>query len=371
MSELQIALVGLGGVLVVCVWAYNLWQTRKHRRHAEAVLPKTEASDVLMAERESDRREPAIENAIPREPTFVPAREAALDAVATDADGALKSHAPLPAEWGDGRVDCLLRLEFVDIVPAAQLWAEQAIWSGAIDKPLQWLGLDGNSGRWRGIVPQDPGGVSQLAVALQLVDRRGPLSESTLGTFLGGVHQLAQRFSGLVELPEQAPVLARARELDTFCASLDLQLSLHVLPRAGSLNEMLGAKLKPVIEAAGLRLEGERFVAFDGNGAELFVLTCQSATPFLVERLADSGLSGVTFSLDVPRVTDGLGAFDRMIALAQQCAEVLGGQLADAHKNPLTEATINALRPRIGELQTQMTQAGFAPGSVRALRLFS
>jgi FtsZ-interacting cell division protein ZipA len=368
MNDLQIALIGLGAVLVAAVWAYNLWQSRKHRRQAETLFPQAQASDVLMAGREEVRSEPGMGGpAVPLEPTFA---EEVVESTSED-DVSVTALAPLPAEWADGTVDCLLRVEFVDAVPVTSLWAELANWSGAVGKPLQWLGLDARSNRWRSLLPQDPGSVSQLAAALQLVDRGGPVSEAALGTFLGGVHQLAQKFSGLVELPEQAPVLAHARELDTFCAALDLQLSLHVIPRQGSLNELVGATLKPLLETAGLRLEGERFVATDADGVETFSLACASATAFSLARLEAMSLTALNLNLDVPRVADGMGSFERMLGFARQCADALGGQVVDAHQHPLSDATVTAIRARIENLQGQMAQAGFPAGSVRALRLFS
>lgn len=366
MSELQIAMIGFGVAIVLVVLAYNGWQARRLRKRTEALLPAA-APDVLMAGREDGRSEPTVTpEAVPPAPTF--AAGPAAEEVAAET---LQPAVPLPAEWADGTADCLLRIEFVDAVPVTELWAEHASWSAALDQPLQWLGLDAHSGRWRTLLPQDPGNVVQVAAALQLVDRRGPISEAGLVSFLGGVHRLAQRFSGLVELPELAPLLARATELDGFCAALDLQLSLQVLPRQGSLNELPGAKLGPLLDAAGLRCEGERFVAVDTEGNEAFALTCRAATPFSVGRIDSIGLTALNFSLDVPRVAAGLAAFDRMLALARQCAETLGGQVVDAHQKPLAHATVEAIRNRIGELQAQLAQAGIPAGGVRALRLFS
>lgn len=361
MSELQLALIGFGALLVVVVWGYNLWQARKQRRMAQAVFPDAQP-DVLMA----GRGEPEIA-AAPREPTL---GEETAPRAEIPADESTPT-APVPAEWSDARADCLLKIEFVAAVPVAKLWAEHAGWSQLIDKPVQWLGLDEKSGRWRALLPQDPGLVAHVAVALQLVDRKGPVSEVTLAAFLDGIRRLAQRFSGLVELPDPEPLLEAARELDAFCAAVDLQLALHVLPRQGSLNEMAGAQLKSVIDACGLKLEGERFVAMDANGAEIFALICHSATGPATADVAARDLTDLSLSLDVPRVVDGAAAFDRLIDFARQCAAAVGGQLADANKNPLSDATSSALRVRIGELQAQMAQTGIPAGDVRALRLFA
>ncbi|MDP1652126.1 MAG: cell division protein ZipA C-terminal FtsZ-binding domain-containing protein [Rhodocyclaceae bacterium] len=384
MSDLQIALIALGVALVAAVWFYNLWLEKKQRQRAAEMLPKA-APDVLMAGR-SAKTEPAIgitnADAVQREPTFTaaepfpeadeppPAATLEVDFLLDDmADDARPATVPVPAEWSDGRADCLVRVEFVDAVPATALWTEHATWSATIDKPIQWLGLDERSQHWRTLLQQDSGAVVQLAAALQLVDRKGAVSPVTLMAFLDGMLRLSQRFAGLVELPVPTPLLSLADRLDAFCADVDLQLALHVLP--AKTGEMAGAQLPPVIDADRLRLEGERFVAMDDTGAEAFALVCQSPTVFSAARLTDMSLTDLIFSLDVPRVAAGAAAFDRMIACARRCAEALGGQLADAHRKPLTDATIAAIRGRIQDLQRQMAEKDIPAGSVRALRLFS
>jgi len=249
------------------------------------------------------------------------------------------------------------------------VWAMQNAWAGDLSKALHWLVHDEGEGVWRQVDTHDAGRYRVWAVALQLVDRKGAVSDATLGAFIDGVQRLSQRFAGLTELPAKAPLLSLATDLDAFCASVDLQLALHVLP--SSAGEMAGAQLQSVLDADRLKLEGERFVAMDEAGAEAFALVCQAPTVFSAARFADMSLSDLIFSLDVPRVADGAAAFDRMIACARRCAEALGGQLADGHRKPLTDATIAAIRGRIQDLQRQMAEKDISAGSMRALRLFS
>lgn len=404
MSDLQIAMIVLGVALVAAVWFYNLWIEKKHRQRAEQMLPK--AQDDVLKVREAGKTEPGIaplvddEPAIrtipepqpyppPRSPAAVPPEPSFMDpdlplepemaSLADSAEvdllldieeaGPEVASVPVPDEWGDGRADCLLRMEFVAPVPIPVLWEEHREWSARIDKPIQWLGFDEKSSHWRTLFPQDAGSVKHLAVALQLVDRLGAVGEETLKTFIEGASRLAQRFVGQVQIPSVADLLGRAQELDAFCASVDLQLSVHVLPQGTT--HMSGALLKPLLDQSGLKLEGERFVAIDESGAEAFALICRSATSYPAERVAAMDLIDLIFSLDVPRVAAGAQTFGRMIAFARECAASLGGQLADAHRKPLPDATVATIRGRIEELQNRMADRGIAAGGVRALRLFS
>lgn len=378
MSELQLALIILGVALVVAVWFYNRWIEKKHRQRAAQALPRA-SSNVLTPQpaRQSERAEPGIAPEpgcmaadLPLEPEIAAQSATAEVDLLLDIEAETDALAPVPEEWSDGRTDFLLRIEFVAPVPVAALREEHRDWSELIDKPIQWLGCDAQSRHWRTLLPQDEGRVTHLAVALQLVDRLGVVGAETLQNFSDGVARLAQRFVGKVETtPAAGPLLERARELDAFCASVDLQLSLHVLPKASA--HLSGALLKPLLTAAGLNLEGERYVALDASGAEAFALICRAVTALPAEQVAAMELSDLIFSIDVPRVADGAASFDRMMACVRRCADVLGGQLADAHRKPLSDSTVATIRGRITELQQRMADRGIAAGSVRALRLFS
>jgi FtsZ-interacting cell division protein ZipA len=195
------------------------------------------------------------------------------------------------------------------------------------------------------------------------------VSAETLAAFVEGMKRLAQRFVGRIEAPDTGALFERAQELDAFCASVDLQLTLHVLPKRTP--HLSGAALAPLIERAGLRREGERFVASNPDGSEVFALICRASTTFPADQVAANELTDLIFTLDVPRVAAGAQAFERLLDFARQCATSLGGQLADAPRKPLPEATIAIIRSRIVELQSRMAERGIVPGGVRALRLFA
>ncbi len=377
MSELQMALIACGALLVAGVWAYNLWQERRHRRRAEALLAYREANgpDVLMEGRGDAsparpvRAEPVLGSLDAVSPTATfPEREAKRDDAS---EVPVTAAGVLTEDWADGRTDCVLHIEFPAAVPAAKIVRMCDAWIDALDKPVQRRGLDANSRRWRKLLPQDAGEVTQLLFALQLVNRDGPVTPATLSAFLEGAHRLARQFGGLIELPAADQVLAQANELDAFCAGVDLQLALHVVPRQGSLNEMLGAKLKPLIAALGLRVAGERYVALDPDGGEAFSLTCRARGAFFPEHPETAALTELLFRLDVPRVASGAAGFERMLACARQCATALGGQLVDAHGNPFAESKLLAIRARIEELQGRMAARDIPAGGARALRLFA
>ena len=364
MNELQLALIAAGGVVVAAVWAYNLWQERRHKQTAEKIF-KGDQPDVLLQGQGGDTAadEPHVEPVMPAfdDERIEPGMSSADEPERMDVP-------PVPAEWADPVADCTLCIELAEPVAAPALWEAQRGWTESLTKPLDWFGYDG--GAWRRLTAHDAGSCDAAAVSLQLADRQGAVSAIELADFLDGVRDLAQQLGGSVEPPQAQALLDHATALDGFCASVDVQLGVGVVEAAGA--DFTGTKLRGLAEAAGMSLEGDgKFHALDDRGQDWFTLANLGAELFDADTLRTLTTHGLTFMLDVPRVADGPVAFDRMVATARQMAQSLGGVLVDGQRHPLTEQTIAGIRAKIGDIQKQMAANQIPAGSPRALRLFS
>jgi len=374
-SELQIVLIGAGAVAVAMVWGYNVWQERKHRKSAENIFTDG-PGDALLG---SEDRGPGMQDAERQEPHFSDAAgdfdEPPADANAAEPASPEREPLPeLPVECADSVADCVLRFATAEPIPAPAVWAMQNAWAAELSKPVHWLAkriADGDAdGAWQQVDDHDAGRYREWAVALQLADRRGAVSDGELARFFDGVQQLAQQAAATLELPSRGEIVIRAGKLDEFCAAVDIQFVLHVVEATGGV--FAGTKLRGVAEAAGLVLEADGvFRARNAGGGELFTVANLGAERLDADSIKSLATHGLTLSLDVPRVTDGELAFDRMLATARQLAVALGGVLVDAQRAPLADAMIDAIRDRTAELQQRMRDGGIAPGSIRALRLFS
>ena len=359
MNDLQVALVAVGAAAVAGVWAYNKWQERAQRKLAEKVFRGDQADALFggQAHGESvdthrlpDRTEPVLEEL----PTEAPAR----------------SRPPLPEQWADELADCVVRVEFVEPVPAPSLWAAQSFLAPHFSKCFSWLAFDEDAWQWRRLCAEDAGRYTLVCASLQLADRRGAVSETELSVFLDGVRQIAQQFSGVAEVPERHDVLMHARALDDLCAGVDVQLEVNVVAAEG--NALAGSKLNQLALGAGLKLHDDGFYrAADDLGQTTFTLGNHGAESFNAKAMESLATNGVTFSLDVPRVAAGPLEFDRLLAVAQQLTDGLGGVLVDSQGHPLSAEMIGNIRAKVTELQGRMAQRHILAGSPRALRLFS
>ncbi len=388
-SELQIALLGAGAAAVAAVWGYNAWQERKHRKVAENIF-KGGQGDALLGDEtavtdEPPRREPVMaptEAPMERiEPGFLGDDEAeipdtydsvtpepAIVATPTVAESTVSASPQLPGRWADPIADCVLRFSVAEAVPAPAVWAAQSPWAGDLSKTFSWLAID--KGQWKRIDDTDTGRYCEWAVALQLADRRGAITDGELARYFDGMQQVAAQLDTTLELPSRGETVLHASKLDQFCATVDIQFALYIVEASGG--TFAGTKLRGVAEASGLRLEDDGvFRARDEDGGELYALGNlgpEKLDPDTIKSLATHGL---TLSIDVPRTPDGGVAFNAMLTAARQLTKTLGGVLVDTNRQPLAEPMIQGIRAKTIELQQSMRDAGIEPGSVRALRLFS
>lgn len=273
-----------------------------------------------------------------------------------------------PIEWCDSSIDALARLDFDAPVAKDELQRAYRAMQDQLRLPLRpYVQL--SSGSWQRLDEVLGGEFHTLCLALQLVDRHGPVTKAELDSLHHAAMGLVNLRKGHALFPNIAEAAEQARALDEFCAQLDLQLALNVLD-AGH-GAFPGTKIRGLAEAAGMQLmpNGE-FHAFDENGNFLFALA-NMGEGFDAQNLRQLHTHGLTFLLDVPHVIDGGFAFERMLSTARQCANALSGTLVNAQRAPVTDTMVDGIRKKIFEIHEQMQIAGIAAGGPRALRLFS
>jgi len=359
-SELQLGLIGAGGVVVAGIFAFNKWQERSLRRQTEALSSLEPLGDESLARGAGERVEPVIGPEVP--PRAQPTAQELRDASA-------RRVSPLPPADLDERADWVVRIEAIEPVVGGRLWQAASQSLEGIGKPLRWFGFSDSDNRWDVLNANSAASYHWVCAALQLVDRRGAASEAELAQLTDSLQRMCDLFMGIPSLPARSEALARAAELDRLCASVDIQIGVNVVARE---QLFAGTKLRGLAEAAGLELLGDGcFHARDERGVSQFVLSNLEPGVFVAEEMRGLSTRGVTLMLDVPRVADGVRVFERMLGFAQQLAEALNGAVVDDNRSPFGDKAVGLIRAQIEQFQGQMSEQGVPPGSPLALRLFS
>ena len=403
MTDLQMGLIGLGGIAVAVVLAYNKWQEHKHRKLAEQLLDVRQA-DVLLDEKGSasgaaESRtgsstgdggdSPAAASG--RTARAVPERVEPLLRHAGDAPGmAADSDDALPEGSADGSlpggerrariaaaplcllspaIDYIAAIELSEPIAAYQIRDAQRVVLARLGKPLHWIGFNDASHTWEPLAEDGDGAYQHIRVGLQLVDRKGPLRDADLSVFHVAIQDLATELMGAVELPLREPALQVAAQLDEFCAGVDIQIGLNVVSQG---QVFAGTKLRSLAESAGLVLDAEgRFVRCDEEGRLLYALLNQEAPGFTAESIRTLTTHAITFLLDVPRVANGDRVLGQMVEQARRFAESLHGQLVDDNRRPVSESSIEPIRRQVVQYQLAMAHRQLPAGGPLAQRLFS
>jgi hypothetical protein len=401
LSQLQLALIVAGILLVVGVLAYNLWQERRARRRIEGALRP--GADALMARggaRDDGRVEPTLGGAAaaPRvspasdAPVDGPAFEIPMDEVATlpaeaidegpgeIADDIAPPSRPVarsamadPSAQGtqpqpDPEIECVVTLQPVRAVYAGALAAGL---HARLGKPLRWFGRRDASAPWQRLTGDTPGEFGEVAACLLLADRNGAASRAQLEAFHRVVADLAPHLPAAWSAAPLDDEAARAEELDRLCAELDMQIGLTIQRNDGA--TIPGTKLRGVAEAAGFRLapNGRFECVQEETGAVLYTLQSIKGEIFTVDSLRIASVPGVVLVLDVPRVAEPARAFDQLKLAAKRMAVTLGGDLVDDNQRPLTDNALAAIRAQVVAASELLARAQIEPGSPRAHKLFA
>lgn len=358
MSDLQLSLLMIGAVVVGAVFLYNWVQERSLRRRLQQSFGAAHDDILLRGGFDSALADGRLEPQL---------------AAGAPAHGPQAEAAMAPADEADAGFDDLL--DYVAEISAEAAMSEALVGELVIrisscGKPARARGLDPQRGEWEDIVRGAGGRYSRLRAGLQIVNRTGAVSVAQLATFVDAVRQCAEKVRAGVECPDPQAALKLARELDAFCATVDVAIGVNIVASEGQ--TFAGTRIRAAAESVGFKLEPDGMFHFRGGGRQaLFTLDNHEPAPFLPESIKGLSTSGITLLLDVPRVANGGEVLARMLNVAENLASAIGGRLVDDNRATLSDAGVSRIREQLSSIQAAMTARGVPAGGTRALRLFS
>ena len=363
MTDLQLAMIGVGVALVALVAIYNVVQERRARRRAEQAFGQR-PPDALFGN--DERREPtlgplaaeevaSVAAVEPREPREAPAPAPAP----ADLEAGVAPSAEISSRIDTVAVvladDPVAREQLEPLLDALRGHATPVHVEGIVDE--QWHPIETAPRRaWR-----------ELRVGLQLASRRGPLPEDEIDAFNRAVADFSASINAVSQREAPSAAAARALELDRFCADADIEVAVNVIGQFGATFALSRVKAIALEHGLSETADGE-LVRFGRDGT----------VEFAVRRFGDDSQNppatythGLTLALDLPHVGDAPAAFTSMVHLAQVFATSLGGQLVDDNRRALSDAGLVSIRRTLEKVFHEMEAHGIPAGSALARRLFS
>jgi hypothetical protein len=342
MSNFQIGLVVLGGLVLLGLLVHSAWSARVNTpKQAQETAPAVTAQN-----------EPVFE-----ETSF----------------GSLELHVhPLRRLHIDPLIDAVAPINLDPL--AAEVTGEAAL--AALPstrrvgtKPFSIEGFNSDLQEWEAPVAGAHYSVFQAGV--QLANRTGALNDIEYSEFVVKAQAFADAVGATPEFPEMRHEVARARELDNFASAHDAQLGLNLRAKHASWSPGYVHQMASQQGFVPGQLPGRMVLPAAQEGAPPLLSLTFDSQAALAEDPAQSAIRELILHLDVPQVDRFEHPFARMCQAAQAMAQSMDGVITDDNGQPLAPQALDGIAHELQRLYDMLDERDVAAGSTLARRLFS
>jgi hypothetical protein len=208
----------------------------------------------------------------------------------------------------------------------------------------------------------------QILLAIQLVDRQGPVSQAHIQTFRMLSEKTKNDLDGGLIWLSHSNIEEDAKELNQFCALVDHMMTLTLIPKNNGMFD--NEKLIETLKLDGFKVNKDGYHVFKGRDKHsLFRVTTLNQQPLSFN--LDPYIQGILFQMDLPLTISCKDSFDTMLESITNFQKELECMLVDSNKKELNINHIERIRYQVEKIENQMVAKNIIPGSSCARRLFS
>ena len=344
MSNLQIGLAIVGGLVLTAVVGHSAWSSRKNVPRQAA--PENDPPDRIEL----------------IEPHLRGGGDAQLDT------GSL-SPPPPKAPLLDALIDVIAPIALEHPVSGEAALAALPPTRRVGSKPFAVEGLNAQTDAWE--VPTNGQRYSQLQVGIQLANRLGPLKDIEYSEYVVKAQAFADVFNGAAEFPEMRDELARAKELDQFAGDHDAQLSFTLRAHAAAWSPGFITQTAARLGFVAGVMPGRMVLPTGTEGLPPILVLEFDAQAALADDPSLSAIRDLTINLDVPQVTRNESPFVRLRETCLQLAQAMDGLVTDDNGHALLPDALDTIGSELENLYDALDSRELSAGSVLARRLFS
>ena len=207
-----------------------------------------------------------------------------------------------------------------------------------------------------------------ILLAIQLVDRQGPVSQAHIQTFRMLLEKTKNDLDGGLIWLSHSNIEQDAKELNQFCALVDHMMTLTLIPKNNGIFD--NEKLIETLKIDGFKVNKDGYHVFKGRDKHsLFRVTALNQQPLSFN--LDPFIQGILFQMDLPLTISCKDSFDTMLESITNFQKELECMLVDSNKKELNINHIERIRYQVEKIENQMVAKNIIPGSSCARRLFS
>ncbi len=344
MSNLQIGLAVVGGLVLAGVVAHGAWTSRRN-------APRQATEPDRAPERPHEGIEPGLD-------------EAAFNELA---------QFPLPATEKRLVLDSLIDV-IAPIALDAPVYGEAALASmpptrRAGSKPFSIEGQNAESGQWE--TPTAGQQYSAFQTGVQLANRTGALNEIEYSEFVMKTQAFADSVGGTPDFPDMLDEVARARELDQFASAHDAQLDFFVRARSAAWSPGYVQQNAAQLGFVPGAMPGRMVLPASAAGMPPVLSLSFDTQAALAEDPAQSAIREMSLALDVGQVDRAEQPYERMREAARALAQAMDGVVTDANGVLLVDEAMDVFANDLQTMYNTLDERELSAGSTLARRLFS
>ena len=207
-----------------------------------------------------------------------------------------------------------------------------------------------------------------ILLAIQLVDRQGPVSQAHIQTFRMLSEKTKNDLDGGLIWLSHSNIEEDAKDLNQFCALVDHMMTLTLIPKNNGIFD--NEKLIETLKIDGFKVNKDGYHVFKGRDKHsLFRVTALNQQPLSFN--LDPYIQGILFQMDLPLTISCKDSFDTMLESITNFQKELECMLVDSNKKELNINHIERIRYQVEKIENQMVAKNIPPGSSCARRLFS
>ena len=211
---------------------------------------------------------------------------------------------------------------------------------------------------------------NQILIVQQLVSRQGSLDKEAIADFTNYVNEVVNAVDGNLFWLFNQDIAVETKKLHDLCKEVDRAMNLKVIPKSDS--AFHPAALMDFIKNPNI-IKGEdgihRLVNAQNSGEVVCELLNLSAKP--LELNHESFIQGIIFKMDVPNTQNITHAFNEMIKMIREACTTLNGSLVDVGNKPMNDDYISRVYVYLKNVEQKMLAKNIAPGGELANKIFS
>ncbi len=213
---------------------------------------------------------------------------------------------------------------------------------------------------------------TDLIVSVQMVDRKGPITESELTRTNNLIYELTEEFDRTFTFDSTVEeALRHAVHLDHFCQHYDVLVIINVVAEEGSI--FSGDDIRSITTSFGMEIGDMgmyHYLATDSGSIRFTMANRFEPGSFDFDSDEPFVTNSLTLFMSVPHVIDPLNGFGDMLSVAEYVVSEWSATIQDPDGRGINQSGIEKIRQEINDIEEAFTRAGIDPGSEDALRLF-